>query len=51
VSSNGRSTLQLDTELKGRCPLAGAPETGLCVTTKNWGLQGAQTRPAPPCTT
>ena len=28
-----------------RPPLAGAPETGLCVTTKDWGLQGAQTRP------
>ena len=44
-SGNGRSTLQLDAELAARCPLAGAPETGLCVTTKDWGLQGAQTRP------
>jgi hypothetical protein len=44
-AGNGRSTLQLDAELAARCPLAGAPETGLCVTTKAWGLQGAQTRP------
>ena len=45
-AGNGRSTLQLDAELAARCPLAGAPETGLCVTTKDWDLQGAQTRPA-----
>jgi len=44
-AGDGRSTLQLDAELAARCPLAGAPETGLCVTTKDWGLQGAQTRP------
>jgi len=43
-AGNGRSTLQLDTELATRCPLAGAPEVGLCVTTKDWNLQGSLAR-------
>jgi hypothetical protein len=44
-AGNGRSTLQLDAELAARCPLEGAPEVGLCVTTKDWTLQGQQSRP------
>lgn len=45
-SGNGRSTLQLDAELAARCPMLGAPEVGLCVTSKDWGLQGQLARPA-----
>jgi len=44
-AGNGRTTLELDAELAARCPLAGAPEVGLCVTTKDWGLQGQLPRP------
>ena len=43
-AGNGRSTLQLDSELATRCPQAGAPEVGLCVTTKDWDVQGALSR-------
>jgi hypothetical protein len=44
-AGSGRSTLELDADLVARCPLAGAPELGLCVTTKDWSLQGQLTRP------
>ena len=43
-AGNGRTTLQLDTELAKRCPEAGPPEIGLCVTTKDWDLHGALSR-------
>lgn len=46
-TGNGRTTLQLDPELAERCPLmlTTPPEIGLCVTTKDWSLEGKMTRP------
>ena len=45
-AGDGRSTLELDAELVARCPLEGPLAQGLCVTTKDWGRQGAQARAA-----
>lgn len=44
-AGSGRTTLELDAELAARCPQQTSPELGLCVTTKDWGLAGQQTRP------
>ena len=44
-AGNGRSTLQLDAKLSANCPMQSVQQVGVCVTTKDWGLQGQMTRP------
>jgi hypothetical protein len=44
-AGDGRTSLQLDGELASRCPQQGSPQLGLCVTTKDWNLQGELQRP------
>ena len=44
-AGDGRTSLQLDGELASRCPQQSSPELGLCVTTKDWDLQGELQRP------